>query len=111
MHGDFRIVKATFEGRELEEVRILASQIVQREPSIALLGTRSAEGARLVFARSASLTQNIGQLLAEACATLGGRGGGRSDSAQGGGPNLDKLEDAIRVAFDKVASESSDFSS
>lgn len=98
----FKIVQAIFEGRELEEARILASQIVRREPSVALLGTRNTDGARLVFARSTSLTQNMGQLLAEACAMLGGRGGGRPDSAQGGGPNADKLEDAIRVAFDKL---------
>jgi len=107
----FKIVQAIFEGRELEEVRILALQIVQRELSVALLGTRSTEGARLVFARSKSLTQNMGQLLAEACAMLGGRGGGRPDSAQGGGPNAEKLEDAIRVAFDKLTGESSGFSS
>ena len=106
--GDFKVVQAVFEGRDLDELRMLASKIVQRERSVALLATRSAEGARLVFARSASLTQNMGQLLAEACATLGGRGGGKPDLAQGGGPIVDGLEDAIRVAFDKVTSAASE---
>jgi alanyl-tRNA synthetase len=98
----FKIVDAVFEGRELEEIRILASQIVQREPAVALLATRTPEGARLVFARSASLSHNMGQLLAEACATLGGRGGGRPDSAQGGGPHTQNLDEAISRAAEKV---------
>lgn len=102
--GGFKIVQAIFHGRDLDEVRTLASKVIQREPSIALLATRDAEGARLVFARSASLTCNIGQLLAEACAELGGRGGGKPDLAQGGGPNVDKLEDALGVAAEKIRS-------
>jgi alanyl-tRNA synthetase len=100
--GNFKIVQGVFAGRDLEEVRMLASKIVQREASVALLATRDASTARLVFARSASLTQNMGQLLAEACETLGGRGGGKPDLAQGGGPNVEKLEQAIAAASEKV---------
>jgi alanyl-tRNA synthetase len=101
---DFKIVQAVFDGRDVEEIRMLASKIVQQEPSVALLATKSAEAARLVFARSASLAQNMGQLLAEACEALGGRGGGKPDLAQGGAPGSDKVEDAIQVAFKKIAS-------
>jgi alanyl-tRNA synthetase len=100
--GDFKIVHAVFEGRDIEEVRVLAAKIVQREPSIALLATKNAEAARLVFARSSSLAQNMGQLLAEACEMLGGRGGGKPDLAQGGGPNVQKVEEAIRDAAEKA---------
>jgi alanyl-tRNA synthetase len=100
--GGFKLVQATFEGRDVEEVRLLASKITQAEPSVALLGTRDAGAARVVFARSASLDQNMGQLLAEACQLLGGRGGGRPDLAQGGGPEAAKLEVAIRLAAEKV---------
>lgn len=100
--GSFKIVQAVFGGRDLEEVRVLASKIVQREPSIALLATKDAGAARLVFARSASLTQNMSQLLAEACEELGGRGGGKPDLAQGGGPNVMKVEQAIVAASEKL---------
>jgi alanyl-tRNA synthetase len=37
-------------------------------------------------------------LMREACQTLGGRGGGRPDMAQGGGPLADKLPDVIESA-------------
>jgi alanyl-tRNA synthetase len=100
--GDPRIVHAVFEGRDVEEVQMLAAKLVQREPSIALLATKQAGAARLVFARSASLDQNMGELLSEACKTLGGRGGGGSDMAQGGGPETQKAEQAIREAVEKI---------
>lgn len=100
-----RIVHAVFEDRDLEEVRVLAAKIVQRAPSIALLATRQRGAARLVFARSASLHQDMGELLAEACRTLGGRGGGKPELAQGGGPETHKAEQALRDAVEKIRSK------
>src|SRR5215471_14460498 len=94
----YRIVCGVFEGRDAEELRLLAWKIVEREPAVALLGTRDKSNARLVFARSPGLTQNMGSLLAEACQILGGRGGGKPDMAQGGGPNIQNLEDALSSA-------------
>jgi alanyl-tRNA synthetase len=100
-----RIVHVVFAGRDIEELQVLAAKIVQREPSIALLATKQVGAARLVFARSATLEQNMGELLAEACRTLGGRGGGRSDLAQGGGPETHKAEQAIKDAVEKIRSK------
>lgn len=100
-----RIVHAVFAGRDLQELQVLAAKIVQREPSIALLATKQEGAARLVFARSDSLDQNMGELLAEACKTLGGRGGGRPDLAQGGGPETHKAEQAIRDAVETLRSK------
>jgi alanyl-tRNA synthetase len=37
-------------------------------------------------------------LMKEACALLDGRGGGKPDLAQGGGKNVDRLEEAIESA-------------
>jgi alanyl-tRNA synthetase len=48
------------------------------------------------------LTQNMSQLLAEACEELGGRGGGKPDLAQGGGPNVKNVEQAIIAASEKL---------
>jgi len=101
--GGFKLVRAAFDGRDLEEVRLLASKIAQAEPAVALLGTRDGGAARLVFARSASLDQNMGQLLAESCQLLGGRGGGKPELAQGGGPDATMLEAAISLAAEKLS--------
>lgn len=102
--GGFKILKAVFKHRDFEEVRILASKIVQREPSIALLATSDAKGARLVFARSATLSHDMGQLLAQACAALGGRGGGKPDLAQGGGPDVTRIQEVLQTAIEKIES-------
>lgn len=96
-HG-FKLIHAVFNGRDLEDVRMLASKIVATEPAIALLATKQSDGARLVFARSKSLTVDMGKLMSDACRMLAGRGGGRPDMAQGGGPNADKIEEAVEGA-------------
>ena len=101
----FKLVHVVFQDRDLEEVRLLASKITQAEPSVALLGTGDSGAARLVFARSPSLTVNMGQLLTAACQVLGGRGGGKPDLAQGGGPDVTKLEQAMSEAAESVRRE------
>ena len=45
----------------------------------------------------------MSQLLAEACEKLGGRGGGKPEMAQGGGPNIHAVEQVIEEAVDKIA--------
>ena len=95
-------IHSVFEERDIEEVRVLAAKIVQREPSVALLATKEAGAARLVFARSPSLAQNMGELLAEACQALGGRGGGKAELAQGGGPDIQRVEEIIRAAAETL---------
>jgi alanyl-tRNA synthetase len=100
--GPFKLVTAVFDERDFEELRVLASKIVSSEPAIALLGTRDRDAARIIFARSASLVPDMGGLMTEACQALGGRGGGKSDLAQGGGPQKDKLEEVIKSAAEKA---------
>jgi alanyl-tRNA synthetase len=100
--GEFKIVSSVFDSRDIEEIRVLAAKIVRREPSVALLGTREPNAARLVFARSEALAHNMGKLLSEACETLGGRGGGKLELAQGGGPNVERLDQAIAAAVEKA---------
>jgi alanyl-tRNA synthetase len=102
----FKVVQSVFEGRDLEEVRMLAAKIVQAEPAVALLATKEPGAARLVFARSAALSQNMGQLIAEASERLGGRGGGKPELAQGGGAEVQKVEEAVRLAAERVKGNS-----
>ena len=62
------------------------------------MATRTREIARLVFARSADLPVDVNLLLCAACERLGGRGGGKSDLAQGGGTRVAELEQAMAAA-------------
>jgi alanyl-tRNA synthetase len=95
-------IVATFDDRPPGELRSLADEIVSLEPAVALLASRG-EKAHLVFAQSPGLPHDIPALLRRALELLGGRGGGRGDVAQGAGPNLDRLDEALRTALDAVA--------
>ena len=68
-------------------IREAASRLIRRPGIIALLGAETEEGrAAFVFARSQDVDAHMGQLLSRAAKPLGGKGGGRPDFAQGGGP-------------------------
>jgi alanyl-tRNA synthetase len=40
----------------------------------------------------------MNSLMRNACALLDGKGGGKPDMAQGGGKNVEKLDESIRIA-------------
>ncbi|MFN0085713.1 MAG: alanyl-tRNA editing protein [Blastocatellia bacterium] len=94
-----RIVVRVFRDRDFEELKQLAHRLVEEEGVIALLATCEAGLARMVFARSASLAAradaDMNASMRFACERLGGRGGGKPDFAQGGGPRVDEIEDVL----------------
>ena len=64
-----------------------ASRLIKKPGIVALLGVRTGKDqAAFVFARSQDVDIHMGQLLSQAAKPLGGKGGGRPDFAQGGGP-------------------------
>lgn len=81
--GTVTVVSQVFAGREAADLRLLARELVTRPGVVALLGT-AGERPFLVFARSEDVPGRMDELLRQALATLGGRGGGNSQMAQGG---------------------------
>ena len=45
---------------------------------------------------------HAGKIMKELAATVGGRGGGRPDMAQGGGPDAERIPDALSRARELV---------
>ena len=100
----WKIVVKAFEGRDPEEVRILALHLVHEEGVVALLGAVNDMG-RLFFARSSDLPMDMGELLRETCEAIGsGGGGGRADLAQGGGLPSQEVYGALALALRKLTS-------
>jgi alanyl-tRNA synthetase len=91
------IILQAFDDMPAEDLRTLAETLVALEPCLALLGSR-AEKAHLVFAQSPGQPHDVPALLKAALTVLGGRGGGRGDIAQGGGPETQKLDEALHLA-------------
>jgi alanyl-tRNA synthetase len=99
--GAARVVQGIYRDRSLEEVRTLAREIAALPGGVALLGLRG-EDARLCFARAEGLPWDMGALVREAAGLLGGRGGGRPSDAQGGGPDVARLDEALARALESL---------
>jgi len=97
--GTITVVVGSYEQRDPGEVKLLAGRLVERPGVIALLGV-AGQKATLFFARSSNLNHDMGTLLRETLAKLGGRGGGQPEFAQGGGIALD--QEALHAALDSV---------
>ena len=98
--GAAKVVAQALEGRELDHVRTLA-RLIAEAGGVALLGVAGAK-AQLVFTRGVGLPYDMGALLREAAAVVGGRGGGRPEAAQGGGPDGGRVREAIDLARGRV---------
>jgi alanyl-tRNA synthetase len=98
-----KLVVRTFADRELNFIKLLAQKLTRQAPNVvALLATTSPQPS-LVFAQSsgeavAGKSLDMGALLKETMAKLGGRGGGSKDMAQGGVPTAEGLEAALAEA-------------
>lgn len=100
-----RVVTEIFDNRDAESLKRMALALIAQPGTIALLGSREKEAARLVFARSADAPGDMNALMRNACATLDGRGGGKADLAQGGGKDVEKLDEAIDIAARALSKE------
>ncbi len=96
--ADKRVIARTFSDRDADSLKQLALALVAHSGVVALLGSRDNETARLVFARSSDAAGDMNSLMRKACEIIEGRGGGKSELAQGGGPKTDKLQEAIESA-------------
>jgi alanyl-tRNA synthetase len=92
-----KLVVRTFTDRDLNFLKLLAQKITRQSPAIALLASESPQPS-LVFAQSPGQPHDMGALLKETMAKLGGRGGGSKDLAQGGAPQSAGLAAALAAA-------------
>jgi len=98
-----KLVVRTFSDRDLNFLKLLAQKLTRQSPAaIALLATESPQPA-LVFAQSAGQPYDMGALLKDTLAKLGGRGGGSKDLAQGGAPHSEGLTAALDAAAQTLA--------
>src|SRR5687767_426580 len=65
--GRARVIAQIFNDRDAESLKRLALALVRHPGTIALLGSRDKENARLVFARSADAVGDMNALMREAC--------------------------------------------
>jgi alanyl-tRNA synthetase len=92
----FRLVSKFFPDRDLMFIKLLAHNVTHRPgmPVVVILGAGSGEPA-LVFSQTTGLHHDMGALMKEAMTSLGGRGGGTRDIAQGTVPRADRIQTVL----------------
>ena len=84
--GSPRMVTQLFAERDAVFIKLLAQKLTAGKSDVVALLASGAGQPTLVFAQSPGQKFNMGQLMKDAMAQLGGRGGGSADLAQGGFP-------------------------
>jgi alanyl-tRNA synthetase len=93
-----RVVAAEVEDADPKELRALVDELKQRLKSgIVLVGTRHKGKAALALGVTPDLVARFraGDLVKRLAEVVGGTGGGRPDFAQAGGPDVDRLPEAL----------------
>jgi alanyl-tRNA synthetase len=85
--GSPQVITEFFPDRDALFVKLLAQKLTAGKPSVIALLASGVGQPTLVFAQTPGQKSNMGQLMKDAMAQLGGRGGGSADMAQGGLPS------------------------
>lgn len=91
----YAVIAERIEG-DAQAARELAAALAVENGTVALIGAAAGEQYVYVASRSGDVEVNMGALLSKAAKESGGKGGGRPDFAQGGGPAemLDQMREA-----------------
>jgi alanyl-tRNA synthetase len=84
---------------DADELRATANAVVD-EGSVAVLGSAQGGSAQFVVGVPDGVDINAGDVVGRLAGQVGGGGGGPPDFAQGGGPDVDALDDALGDAPD-----------
>jgi alanyl-tRNA synthetase len=84
--GSPQVITEFFPDRDAIFIKLLAQKLTAGKSAVIALLASGAGQPTLVFAQSPGQKSNMGQLMKDAMAQLGGRGGGSADMAQGGLP-------------------------
>src|SRR5262249_13114835 len=77
-----QVISEVFPGRDAVFIKLLAQKLTAHRPGVVALLAAGLGPPSLVFAKSPGYKFNMGQLMKEAMAQLGGRGGGTAALAQ-----------------------------
>lgn len=98
-----RIITRIFPDRDLAFIKLLAQKLTRASSGVVALLASTSPPAALVFAESPDQHFDMGALMKEALAELGGRGGGSRDMAQGGPQKVEEIAGVMAEIEKKIA--------
>jgi len=99
-----KVVAKNIPGSDIEELIKVAAEF-SKMPDVVTLLASDLNGAKLVAAAGKKAIEqgvNSGVIVKEMCKVVGGGGGGRADMAQGGGPDVKKIDEALKRGVEVV---------
>ena len=106
--GEINILIHRMDGVDSKNLRIAIDQFKDKlGTAVVVLGSIDEGKVKLAVGVTNDLTDQIraGDLIQSIAATVGGKGGGRPDFAQAGGPKRDKIDQALKLASDLIKNE------
>ncbi len=95
--GGRRVVRQILTAEDRQEAKMIAHAIGRKPSAVALIGVKG-QPTTIYFAQSPGGRSDMGSLMKQTVAKLGGKGGGSRDFAQGGGLDEGRLEEALAFA-------------
>jgi len=99
-----RLVVRTFSDRDIGFAKLFAQKAVRTGIPAVALAASTMDPPSLVFAQSAGGPADMGALLKQVLTSVGGRGGGSRDFAQGGVPAGSNVEQLLQQAAATIES-------
>ncbi|TLZ52178.1 MAG: alanine--tRNA ligase [Methanobacteriota archaeon] len=99
--GAARLWQGTVNPGNAGDLKRLAATIIQEGGNVVAFAARNGSGSVLI-ARSVDVALDCLAIARTAAAELGGGGGGAADFAQGGGPNVDRVGEALATAVSNI---------
>ncbi|HYH85750.1 MAG TPA: alanine--tRNA ligase [Pyrinomonadaceae bacterium] len=103
--GGVKVVAREASDLDAQALRQLSdTMLAQIKSGVVVLGRRADGKASLIVRTSADLSKRVpaGQVIKELAPIIGGRGGGKPDMAEGGGPETQKLSEALEASYQVV---------
>ena len=100
--GGVRVVRRLLEAPGGKKAKLIAHAVGKQAGAIALIGVKGMPTG-LFFAQTPGGKANLFEVMKQALAKFGGKGGGAPDFAQGGGLPEDQLEAALAFAESLLA--------
>jgi alanyl-tRNA synthetase len=107
VRGGVRVIAREASDLDAAALRQLSDTLLdQLKSGVVVLGRRGDGKASLIVRTSQDLSKRVpaGQVIKELAPMIGGRGGGRPDMAEGGGPEPQKLSEALEASYAVVES-------
>ena len=107
--GSFRVLTAMLPNADAAKLRQMGDMLRDKAPNVvAVLATCNGDKPTFLAVCGKDAVaggMKAGELVKQVCSCCGGSGGGKPDSAMGGGKDITKVDNALALVDDYVASK------